>query len=129
MGEISPAAINVAILAGGLFLYALIWYLTRGLPRFAKVLARLLPLGLVLPAMLILSGQHPTANRELANAPPLPASRSETPPTAGSPPASEPKTSTAPPVTLPPPVSQPTPRSLPAVEAPAPPPAPATATE
>ena len=129
MGEISPAAIDVAILAAGLFLYALIWYLTRGLPRFAKVLARLLPLGLVLPAMLILSGQQPTANRELANAPPLPASRSETPPTAGSPPAAEPKTSAAPPVPPPPPVSQPTPRSLPAVEAPAPPPAPATPTE
>jgi len=50
MGELSPAAVNIAILAAGLVLYALIWYLTRGLPRFAKVLARLLPLGLVLPA-------------------------------------------------------------------------------
>ena len=124
MGELSPAAVNIAILAAGLVLYALIWYLTRGLPRFAKVLARLLPLGLVLPAMLILSGQHRAPNRELATAPPLPTSRSETPPAAGSAPSSEPNTPATPPAASPPPVSQPTPRSLPTIDAPMPQPAP-----
>ena len=112
MGEISPAAVNIAILTAGLFLYALIWYLTRGLPRFAKVLARLLPLGLVLPAMLILSEQHRSPTRELATAPP-PSSRNQRPPPVAQAPPSEPKGSAAPPAPPPPPVSQPAPRSLP----------------
>ena len=95
MGEISPAAVNIAILTAGLFLYALIWYLTRGLPRFAKVLARLLPLGLVLPAMLILSEQHRSPSRELATAPPPSSRIQKSPPPAQAPP-SEPKSSAAP---------------------------------
>jgi esterase/lipase superfamily enzyme len=130
MGEISPAAVNIAILTAGLFLYALIWYLTRGLPRFAKVLARLLPLGLVLPAMLILSEQHRSPTRELATAPP-PSSRIQRSPPAAQAPPSEPKSSAAPPAPAPPPppVSQPAPRSLPATDAPAPQPTPAPGTE
>src|SRR5262245_46474741 len=128
MGEISPAAVNIAILTAGLFLYALIWYLTRGLPRFAKVLARLLPLGLVLPAMLILSEQHRSPRRELATAPP-PSSRNQRPPPAAQAPPSEPKSSAAPPAPPPPPVSQPAPRSLPATDAPAPQPTPAPGLE
>jgi esterase/lipase superfamily enzyme len=124
MGEISPAAANVAILAAGLLLYALIWYLTRGLPRFAKGLARLLPLGLV-PAMLILSGQNLAPRREQATAPP-PATRREVPPTAGAPAPAEPKSAAAPPSAPPPPppVAQPAPRSLPGTDGSAPAPAP-----
>jgi esterase/lipase superfamily enzyme len=123
MGEVSPAAVNVAILAAGLLLYALIWYLTRGLPRFAKVLARLLPLGLVLPAMLLLSGQKLAPRRELTSAPPPPAAGRELPPTASTPAPPEPKSAAAPPSAPPPPppVSQPAPRSLPGTDAPAPP--------
>ena len=129
MGEISPAAVNIAILTAGLFLYALIWYLTRGLPRFAKVLARLLPLGLVLPAMLILSEQHRSPTRELATAPP-PSSRNQRPPPVAQAPPSEPKGSAAPPAPPPPPVSQPAPRSLPTdVPASQPTPAPGTDSE
>ena len=122
MGEVSPAAVKVAILAAGLLLYALIWYLTRGLPRFARVLARLLPLGLVLPAMLILSGQNLAPRRELATAPP-PAARRDLPPTAGAPPPPEPKSAAAPPAPPPPPVSQPAPRSLPSTDGAVPAPA------
>src|SRR5262245_3836193 len=123
MGEVSPAAVNVAVLAAGLLLYALIWYLTRGLPRFAKVLARLLPLGLVLPAMMFLSDQSLAPRRELATAPPPPMARREVPPTAAAPP--EPKSEAAPPSAPrpPPPVSQPVPRSLPGTDSPAPAPA------
>jgi esterase/lipase superfamily enzyme len=125
MGEVSPAAVNVAILAAGLLLYGLIWYLTRGLPWFAKVLARLLPLGLVLPAMIILSGQNLAPKRELATAPPPPAARREVPPTAGAPPPAEPKSAAAPPSAPlpPPPVSQPASRSLPGTDGSAPAPA------
>jgi len=125
MGEVSPAAVNIAILAAGLLLYALIWYLTRGLPRFAKVLARLLPLGLVLPAMLILSGQREAPRKEVATAPAPGAARRESAPSGGAPPPAEPKSSAAPPpapAVPPPPVSQPAPRSLPN-SAPAPAPA------
>jgi esterase/lipase superfamily enzyme len=126
MGEVSSAAVNIAILAVGLLLYALIWYLTRGLPGLAKGLARLLPLGLVLPAMLILSGQNLAPRKEVATAPP-PAARRQPPPTAGAPPPAEPKSSAAPPpapaMPPPPPVSQPAPRSLPRDGAPPPSPA------
>jgi esterase/lipase superfamily enzyme len=126
MGELSPAAVNIAILAAGLFLYALIWYLTRGLPPLAKALARLLPLGLVLPAMILLSNQPRTLIRDLATAPPLPTSREPVPPSAGpppasEPPASEPKTAVAPPVAPPSlPTPPPAPRSLPTAQAPTP---------
>src|SRR5262245_39024099 len=130
MGEVSPAAVNIAILAAGLLLYALIWYLTRGLPRLAKVLARLLPLGLVLPAMIILSGQNLAPRKEVASAPPLPTTRGEAPPAGGAP-SAEPKTSAAPPpapAAPPPPVSEPRPRSLPS-DGSAPAPAPASPLE
>jgi esterase/lipase superfamily enzyme len=120
MGELSPAAVNIAILTAALFLYALIWYLTSGLPAFAKGLARLLPLGLVLPAMILLSNQPRTSLRDLASAPPLPATRQATPPPASETPAPEPKTAAAPPASPP---SMPTPpgasRSLPTAQAPA----------
>src|SRR5215468_2569885 len=123
MRELSPAAINIGILAGGLFLYALIWYLTRGLPRFAKVLARLLPLGLVLPAMILLSDHNSPLRTRVATAPPPPAARPEPPP-ASAPPATAPTTSApAPASPPPPPVAQPAAPSAPATDS-APPAAP-----
>src|SRR5262245_57522596 len=129
MGEVSPAAVNTAILAAGLLLYALIWYLTRGLPRLAKVLARLLPLGLVLPAMIILSGQNLAPRKEVASAPPLPTARPESPPAGGAPPPAEPKSSAAPPPPAAPqaPLSESRSRSLPSDSSP--PPAPASPVE
>jgi esterase/lipase superfamily enzyme len=47
-----PAALNIAVLVVGASLYGLIWYASRGLSRFAKVLARVVPLGLLIPALL-----------------------------------------------------------------------------
>jgi len=125
MGEVSPAAVNIAILAAGLLLYALIWYLTRGLPRFAKVLARLLPLGLVLPAMIILSGQKLAPRKDVASAPPLPTARPGTPPAGGAPPPVEPKSSAAPPPPAAPqaPIAESRSRSLPSESSAPPPPA------
>ena len=52
MAELSPAGANIAILVVGVLLYALIWYATRDLSRFAKVLARAAPLGLLIPLLL-----------------------------------------------------------------------------
>jgi esterase/lipase superfamily enzyme len=128
MGGPAPATVDIAILAGGLILYALIWYLTRGLPRFAKVLARLLPLGLLLPAMFLLFSHHRAPPGELASAPPPPAARNGSPPAAGSARPSAPPTTAAPPpapVSPPPPPAS-APRSLPATDGRAPEPSPAT---
>jgi esterase/lipase superfamily enzyme len=63
MADLSPAAAGIAILIAGAFLYGLVWYASRGLSRFAKILARVVPLGLLLPALLyvslLLSGAPP----------------------------------------------------------------------
>jgi hypothetical protein len=55
MGQFSPAAINMIVLAVALILYGLVWYATRNMSRFAQVLARLSPVGLVIPAMIYVS--------------------------------------------------------------------------
>jgi len=55
MAELSPAGVNIAILVAGVVLYAIIWFATRNLSRFAKVLARVSPLGLLIPALLYMS--------------------------------------------------------------------------
>ena len=55
MGQISPAAINIIVLAVALLLYGLVWFATRNMSRFAQVLARLSPVGLVIPAMIYVS--------------------------------------------------------------------------
>ena len=55
MGQFSPAAINITVLAVALLLYGLVWYATRNMSRFAQVLARLSPVGLVIPAMVYVS--------------------------------------------------------------------------
>jgi pimeloyl-ACP methyl ester carboxylesterase len=55
MGQLSPAAINIIVLAVALMLYGLVWYATRNMSRFAQVLARLSPVGLVIPTMIYVS--------------------------------------------------------------------------
>jgi esterase/lipase superfamily enzyme len=72
MAGFSSAEIDIAIAVAALVLYAFIWFATRNLSRFAKILARLAPLGLILPAMLYLSS---VAQRAEA-----PASRPQTSP-------------------------------------------------
>ena len=55
MIQLSPPSLEVAVLVVGVVLYAFIWLATRGLSRVGKILARLAPLGLVIPAMVYLS--------------------------------------------------------------------------
>ena len=55
MVQLSPPSLDVAVLVVGLVLYAFIWFATRNLSRVGKILARLAPLGLVIPAMVYLS--------------------------------------------------------------------------
>jgi esterase/lipase superfamily enzyme len=68
MLDISPTFIEVAVPVVAGLLYAVIWYATRGLPRLAKVLARVLPLMVIVPAVLYVSLGMP-AQRERATAP------------------------------------------------------------
>ena len=71
-----PAGADVAIaVAGGLALYGLVWFLTRNQSRFAKILARVAPLGLILPALILLTPRPATlppvqAPRPAETAPP-----------------------------------------------------------
>ena len=65
MGQISPAAINIIVLAVALLLYGLVWYATRNMSRFAQVLARLSPVGLVIPAMAYVSALKRTSRASL----------------------------------------------------------------
>jgi esterase/lipase superfamily enzyme len=55
MSELSPPGVEIAVLVAGAMLYAFIWFATRNLSRVGKILARLAPLGLVIPAMVYLS--------------------------------------------------------------------------
>ncbi len=55
MAQLSPAGVNIAIVVVGALLYAFIWFATRDLSRLAKILARLAPLGLIIPVLLYLS--------------------------------------------------------------------------
>ena len=56
MAELSPAVIEIAIPVVGALLYALIWFATGNLSRVGKIVARVVPLGLIVPIMLYLSG-------------------------------------------------------------------------
>jgi esterase/lipase superfamily enzyme len=58
MAELSPASIEIAILLAGALIYAFIWFATRNLSRAAKILARVVPLGLVIPVMIYMSGTN-----------------------------------------------------------------------
>jgi len=55
MAELSPGAVNIAVAVTGALLYAFIWIATRNLSRLAQILARVAPLGLIVPVMLYLS--------------------------------------------------------------------------
>jgi esterase/lipase superfamily enzyme len=55
MVQLSPPSPEIVVLIAGLVFYVFIWFATRNLSRVGKILARLAPLGLVIPAMVYLS--------------------------------------------------------------------------
>ena len=55
MVQFSPPSLEIAVLGAGVVLYLFIWFATRNLSRVGKILGRLAPLGLVIPAMVYLS--------------------------------------------------------------------------
>lgn len=55
MPELPSTVLEIAIPVAAGLVYALIWYATRGLPRLAKGLARVLPLAVIVPAALYIS--------------------------------------------------------------------------
>lgn len=115
MGELSPLAIDAAVLIVAAVAYALIWLVSRGMSRFAQVLARLMPLVLILPLLLILQPHLSTLKRP-AGAPGV-TSRETAPKPEATPRATE---SPPPPVAAtPPPEAKP---GAPQPEAPPPPP-------
>src|SRR5262249_23350579 len=58
--ELSPPSPQIVVLIAGVVLYVFIWFATRNLSRVGKILARLAPLGLVIPAMVYLSSLSDT---------------------------------------------------------------------
>src|SRR5215470_7733276 len=60
MAELSPPSPEIVVLIAGVVLYVFIWFATRNLSRVGKILARLAPLGLVIPAMVYLSSLSDT---------------------------------------------------------------------
>jgi len=60
MAELSPPSPQIVVLIAGVVLYVFIWFATRNLSRVGKILARLAPLGLVIPAMVYLSSLSDT---------------------------------------------------------------------
>ena len=71
MGNVPPMVLEFGLPAAGGFLYALIWYATRGLPGFARVLARIIPLLIIVPAVLYLSFGMPMQRDRVSQAPPV----------------------------------------------------------
>src|SRR6185312_7180884 len=69
MDGIPSTALQFAVPAAGGLLYALIWYATRRLPGFAKALARIVPLLLIVAAGLYLSVGMPLQRKQAAQAP------------------------------------------------------------
>src|SRR5262245_14403228 len=55
MAQLSAPSPEIAVPIAGVVLYLFIWFATRNLSRVGKILARLAPLGLVIPAMVYLS--------------------------------------------------------------------------
>jgi hypothetical protein len=73
MADFWPASVEVAVLVAGALIYALIWFATRNLSRAAQILARVVPLGLVIPVMIYVSGttsKQATAPYVESHAPP-----------------------------------------------------------
>jgi esterase/lipase superfamily enzyme len=55
MADLSPANAGIAVFIVLAFLYGIVWYASRGLSRFAKILARVAPLGVLIPVLLYVS--------------------------------------------------------------------------
>jgi esterase/lipase superfamily enzyme len=55
MAEVSPPSPEILVVIVGVVLYMVVWFATRNLSRVGKILARLAPLGLVIPGMVYLS--------------------------------------------------------------------------
>jgi esterase/lipase superfamily enzyme len=55
MADLPPASTGIAVAVVLAFLYGLVWYASRGMSRFAKILARVAPLGLLVPIVLYVS--------------------------------------------------------------------------
>src|SRR5262249_62410296 len=55
MAQLSESSPAIAVLIAGAVFYVFVWFATRNLSRAGKILARLAPLGLVIPAMVYLS--------------------------------------------------------------------------
>ena len=51
MAEVSPPSPEILVVIVGVVLYMVVWFATRNLSRVGKILARLAPLGLVIPGM------------------------------------------------------------------------------
>jgi esterase/lipase superfamily enzyme len=71
MGNVPPMVLEFGVPAAGGLLYALIWYMTRGLPGFAKVLARIIPLLIIVPAVLYLSFGMSMQRDRVSQSPPM----------------------------------------------------------
>jgi hypothetical protein len=73
--KMTEPVISALVALAGISIYGFIWFASRNMPRFAKILARLLPLGLVVPIMLALSMGAPTGGAvpRKATPPPKPA--------------------------------------------------------
>jgi esterase/lipase superfamily enzyme len=69
MADLSPAAVAVAVLLVAAILYACIWYATRGLSRFAQMLAMLAPVFLLIPALLYMAMLSAPARMAMAPRP------------------------------------------------------------
>lgn len=54
MGSLPPLAVDAALVVAALLTYALIWYVTAGLSRLAQILARVMPLVLIAPIIILL---------------------------------------------------------------------------
>ena len=72
MAGLPPNVLEFALPAAAGLVYALIWYATRGLPRLAQVLARALPLVIILPAVFYVSVYVPLQRERIAQSSPPP---------------------------------------------------------
>jgi esterase/lipase superfamily enzyme len=68
MAGFAPASTDVAILLAGIAFYAVVWFSTGNLPRGARLLARVVPLGLIIAAVAYLA---PAINPAKLGTPPI----------------------------------------------------------
>ncbi len=125
MGNFSPFAIDAIVLAGALVAYALIWYVSRDMSRFAQVLARVVPLVLIAPILVVLQSQlsglkRPAQTPMTSAPPPAPSDGQKVSKAPSEPPATTRETERS--VRPPSEPAPPTPTTPPATEAPRQPP-------